>query len=108
MTNRSTTECNQTELPFTSSQSRKVEARFDGGDISSDGGLLLPREVDRRLDVLPRAAKLLDDPRETGKVRHSAQSLVKQRVMALVQGYEDQTTTICCATTTCCNSPPTK
>ena len=89
MTNRATTECNQTELPFTSSQSRKVEARFDGGDISSDGGLLLLREVDRKLDVLSRAARLLDDPRETGKVRHSAQSLVKQRVMALAQGYED-------------------
>ena len=89
MANRATAKRNQTELEFASCQSRKVSVDFGGGDISSEGGLLLLREVERKLKVLGRAAKLLNDPRQQRKVDHSAESLLKQRVMALAQGYED-------------------
>ena len=89
MTNRATTERNQSELSFASCQGLKVTTDFGGGDISPEGGIVLLREVDRKLCVLDRAAALIDDPRQQGKVLHEADSLLKQRVMALAQGYED-------------------
>lgn len=89
MTNRATTKCKQTELAFASCQGRKVTTDFGGGDISSEGGLVLLREVDRSLNLLSRAARQLDDHRQPGKITHSTESLFKQRVMALAQGYED-------------------
>lgn len=83
------TNCRSTQLEFASCRGRKVQADFEGGEVSSDGGLLLLREVDRRLKVLKRAARLLPDDRQTGKVQHSMESMLRQRVFALAQGYED-------------------
>jgi hypothetical protein len=51
--------------------------------------LLLLREVDRKLNVVRRAAKLLPDSRQAGKVQHSMESMLRQRVFGLAQGYED-------------------
>ena len=83
------TDCSAVQLEFASCQGRKVQADFQGGEVSSDGGLLLLREVDRRLQVLDRASELLPDHRQKGKVRHSMKSMLRQRVFALAQGYED-------------------
>ena len=83
------TDCRSEQLEFASCRGRKVQADFEGGEVSSDGGLLLLREVDRHLGVLKRAAALLPDHRQQGKVRHSAESMLRQRVFALAQGYED-------------------
>lgn len=57
--------------------------------MSSDGGLLLLREVDQQLGITKRAAGLLPDGRQAGKVRHGMEQMVGQRIMALAQGYED-------------------
>lgn len=83
------TKCKSIQLEFASCQGRKVQADFEGGEVSSDGGLLLLREVDRRLQITKRAAGLLPDDRQAGKVRHGMEQMVGQRVMALAQGYED-------------------
>lgn len=83
------TDCRSIQLEFASCQGRKVQADFEGGEVSSDAGLLLLREVERRLQVLKRAARLLPDKRQAGKVQHSMESMVRQRVFALAQGYED-------------------
>jgi hypothetical protein len=83
------THCIQQTFGFSSSCGRKVEADFEGGEVSSDGGLLLLREVDRRLDLIRRAAALLPDERQSGKVIHSTRTMLAQRVLALAQGYED-------------------
>ncbi len=80
------TDCRSIQLEFASCQGRKVQADFEGGEVSSDGGLLLLREVDRHLEVLKRAADLLPDQRQAGKVRHSLESMLRQRVFALAQG----------------------
>ena len=77
------------EISFTSSKAGRVLARFDAGAISSDGGLLLIREADRRLALSARAASVLSDKRQPGKVQHCAQTLLRQRVYGLVSGYED-------------------
>ena len=47
-------------------------ARFDGGQLSSDGGLLALREVERRLGLAERLAACIGDPRMPERVRHSS------------------------------------
>ena len=83
------TDCIQQTFPFASCGKRTVEADFGGGEVSSDGGLLLLREVDLRLNLTARAAALLPDDRDPAKVTHSSASMLRQRLFALAQGYED-------------------
>jgi hypothetical protein len=66
-----------------------VVARFDGGTITTDGGGLLLRETDRRLNLLPRLAECFLDGRNPLFVEHSVRELVSQRVYGLALGYED-------------------
>ena len=75
--------------PFSRLRRREIDVRFDGGDVSSDGGLLLLREVERRLGLLKALAPVLPDPRNPALVRHTTEHLLRQRVFALCQGYED-------------------
>ncbi|MGD0774448.1 MAG: IS1380 family transposase [Candidatus Solibacter sp.] len=83
------TECIQSTFEFASHFSRQVVARFDGGTITTDGGGLLLREVDQRLNLLPRLAECFLDARSPLFVEHSVQELVSQRVYGLALGYED-------------------
>jgi hypothetical protein len=83
------TECNQSSFGFKGCGSREIVARFDGGRISSDGGALLLRETDRRLNLLPRLAHCFLDGREQDRVQHSIQEMVSQRIYGLALGYED-------------------
>ena len=76
-------------IRFTRSKSRRVEADFQGGEVSSDGGLLLLREVDSKLDLTRRVSAVLSDERQSGKVAHEAITLLRQRVFALSAGWED-------------------
>src|SRR5690606_26131233 len=76
-------------LRFTSSKGRLIEADFTGGQVSSDGGLLLMRETDRRLGLLHAVAQQLEDPRQSGKVVHQTETMLRQRVMGLIAGWED-------------------
>src|SRR5215217_4466365 len=83
------TQCNQTSLAFGVLGSREVVGRFDGGTITSDGGGLLLREVDRRLGLLNRLAGCFVDRRDPERTEHSVEQLVAQRVYGLALGYED-------------------
>jgi hypothetical protein len=65
------TECNQSNFGFEGCGGREIVARFDGGTISSDGGALLLRQIDRRLNLLPRFAECFLDGRAAEKVKHS-------------------------------------
>jgi hypothetical protein len=64
-------------------------AAFDGGRITSDGGVLLLGEVERRRRIVGRFAACFEDAREPGQVEHSVEELLRQRVFALALGYED-------------------
>ena len=77
------------KLAFTSAKGRLVEADFGGGQVSSDGGLLLAREVDRKLALIRGVARRLEEHRQRGKVVHGAETMIRQRVMALIAGWED-------------------
>jgi hypothetical protein len=83
------TECNQSSFGFQACGSREIVARFDGGTISSDGGALLLRQTDERLNLLPRLAECFLDGRDPERVEHSVEEMVSQRVYGLALGYED-------------------
>jgi len=68
---------------------RKVQAAFDGGHVSSDGGVLLLREVDSRFNLCARFARCFTDYRDQRFVEHSIESLARQRTLGLCLGYED-------------------
>jgi len=77
----------QIEFPF--SGARKVRAVFDADPISSDGGALLLRQVDRRLGLLDSLAAALPDPCDPRYVEHTLVELLQQRVYGIALGYED-------------------
>ena len=83
------TECTGGQIEFKGLGRRKVQAAFDGGHISSDGGALLLREVDERLGVTRRFAGCFTDHRNPGRIEHSVLELTRQRVVGLALGYED-------------------
>jgi hypothetical protein len=83
------TECNQQSFEFEEHFSRQVTARFDGGQQTSDAGGLLLRETDRRLKLLKRFAACFVDGRSAGRIEHSVEEMVAQRVYGIALGYED-------------------
>jgi hypothetical protein len=83
------TECNQSSFGFEACGKREIVARFDGGTISSDGGAMLLRQTDRRLNLLPRLADCFLDGRNQNQVEHSVLEMLSQRIYGLTLGYED-------------------
>jgi Transposase DDE domain group 1 len=68
---------------------KSLMARFDGGQLSSDGGLLALREVERRLGIAARLAACIDDPRAPERVRHGLADILRFRMLMIAAGYED-------------------
>ncbi len=66
-----------------------VEADFDGGTLTSDGGLLLLREVDQRLDLIRRVDQAIPDPRDPLYTAHPQTELLTSRIFGIAAGYED-------------------
>lgn len=81
--------CTQKEFGFPSFDRRKIEANFEGGNVSSDGGVLLLREADRRLGLLKALDAALPDPRDPLYITHRQIDLLRQRVYGIAAGYED-------------------
>jgi len=82
---------NSTLLPFDlpAVQRKKVTADFDGGLISSDGGLVLLREAERRLGLAGLLAGCLRDRRDPALVTHGLAEMLRFRMLAIACGYED-------------------
>lgn len=74
---------------FSPLKKRQIQADFSGGHITSDAGLLLLREIDRRCRLTQDVAACLEDSRQAGKVKHELVDLIRQRVYGLACGYED-------------------
>jgi hypothetical protein len=68
---------------------RKIEGDSEGGNVSSDGGLAVLRQVDRWLGLSKALTKRLPDRRDPNKIEHSLESMLRQRIYGLVLGYED-------------------
>lgn len=84
MTNRSAS-----QLVFPGCKGRRVEADFDGGHVTSDAGVLLLRQADRRLGLTAAAARVLGDPRRQASCDHTVLGMLRQRVYGIAAGYED-------------------
>ena len=83
------TECNQVTSEFHGLLQRKVKARFDGGKITSDAGVLLLREVEKRTGLIDGLAQCFTDHRDARLIEHTVKELLGQRVYGLCLGYED-------------------
>ena len=83
------TECNQQSFEFHALRRRDVVARFDGGHITSDGGGLLLREVERVTGIIGQFTRCFTDYRDPDRIEHTVEELVAQRIYALALGYED-------------------
>jgi hypothetical protein len=83
------TECNQEAFSFAAHFSRRVEAGFTAGRVSSDGGALLLREVDGKIRLLERLAVCFSDGRMPLLVKHQLPQMLAQRIYGLALGYED-------------------
>jgi hypothetical protein len=67
---------------------RSIEADFSGGDLSSDGSVLLLRQTDQIIGLTRAAAHAMHDRRSASRIEHDLHTLVRQRVFALCAGYE--------------------
>src|ERR1700709_1335629 len=68
---------------------KRIEARFDGTHLSSDGGLLVLREVEQRLGLAQRLAGCIVDPRAPERVVHGMDEIIRFRMLMIAAGYED-------------------
>ena len=64
-------------------------AKFDGGNITSDAGILLLREVEKRTGIIARFAECFTDHRDPEAIEHTVRELLAQRIYGLDLGYED-------------------
>jgi Transposase DDE domain group 1 len=83
------TDCTEKTFNFPSFKRRKIDTQFKGGDITSDGGVLLLREIDRQLNLSAELSAVIPDPRNPLRITHTQESLLKQRIYGLALGYED-------------------
>jgi hypothetical protein len=77
------------QLRFESLFNKEVTVCFDGGRMTSDGGGLLLREIDKRYNLTPTAAACPHDPRDPNRTLHDTATLLKQRIFSIALGYED-------------------
>jgi len=76
-------------LGLSSVSGKTIVARFDGGLLSSDGGVVVLREVEQRLRVAARMAACIDDPRAPDQITHTLADIIGFRLLMIAAGYED-------------------
>ena len=83
------TECRNEKLEFQACGARQVVAEFNGGTITSDGGVLLLKEVEAKRKIVKQFAACFTDYRDPNLIEHTVEELVGQRIYGLALGYED-------------------
>jgi hypothetical protein len=68
---------------------KTIVAKFDGGLLSSDGGILMLREIEQRLRVADRLAACIEDPRAPDQITHTLADIIRFRLLMIAAGYED-------------------
>ena len=81
--------CTEKLFQYQAFDRRKIELSFTGGEVSSDGGVMLLRQVDKKLGLIAELDKAIKDPRNPNLITHQQKDLLKQRIFALALGYED-------------------
>src|SRR5579863_9306733 len=77
------------DFAFPFLKNKEILARFDGGEITSDAGILFIAQADRQLKLTQRLAAQIIDDRDPSRIVHSLQDLLRERIYALAAGYED-------------------
>ena len=77
------------QLTFESLLGKKITADFEGGQITSDAGCLLLREIDKQHGITESLAGILHDPRRPDRILHDNRSMLQQRLFSIAIGYED-------------------
>ena len=67
----------------------EISARFDGGALSSDGGVLVLRQIEKRLNFAGMIASCLHDKRDANRTIHDYTTMIRSRMFAICCGYED-------------------
>ena len=82
---------NSNLLPFSfpAVGGKPVAAAFDGGRLTSDGGVMLLAMADRRLGIAERLARCFPDRRDPLRITHTLADMVRARILAIACGYED-------------------
>jgi hypothetical protein len=70
-------------------QEKEIIARFDGGRLSSDGGVVLLREIEARFGLADRLSGCLLDGRDPERISHSYALMMRARIFAIACGHED-------------------
>ena len=83
------TERKSATIELTGVKRRQVVANFDGGRLTSDAGVVLLREVDRRIGLIDAINDCLPDPRDPRYITHEQREMLAQRIFSLALGYED-------------------
>jgi len=83
------TQCTPSLFSFEPIDRRRVEASFDGGVMTSDGGGLLLRELDNRLGLTRKLSECFTDHRKAEQVEHTVAAMLAQRIHGIALGYED-------------------
>lgn len=83
------TPCSKQSLLFSNLGSRQVLANFEGGRITSDTGVLLLREIDKRTGLIQALSNAIPDPRDPSKIEHDQYTMLAQRIFGIALGYED-------------------
>lgn len=86
------TECTGQQVLFSIGKKR-VTTVFDGGNLTSDSGVLFLNRIDERLGLSRRMAEVLSDRRQEGKVQHCLRDLLRQRLFQIGLGYARTPTT---------------
>lgn len=76
-------------VPFPAVGRTKITAAFDGGRLSSDGGVMLLAQAERQLGIAERLARLISDRREPERVKHAIPDMIRARIFAIACGDED-------------------
>ena len=83
------THCITQQLLFSSLKSKKIQADFNGGSLTSDAGALLLREVDKHLGLVDAINRCIPDPRNEFFIVHQQRTMLAQRIFGIALGYED-------------------
>jgi hypothetical protein len=83
------TQCSTKPIEFSRLSPKKIQADFDGGTLTSDGGAVLLREVDRGLGLIDAINAGIPDPRNQDLIVHQQRTLLAQRIFGITLGYED-------------------
>ena len=81
--------CTASSVQFSRQGRQTIEVNFQGGELTSDGGMLLLQRFDKRIGLTQAAGAVLSDTRCAERVMHTKPEMLAQRVYVICCGYED-------------------